>query len=830
MQSVTKNQNNLIASLKNANAQLKAEIMERQRAEKALQELVEKYQKTSLQLRTLINAMPDIVCFKDGTGKWLEANQSMQELFEIEKVDYRGKSDIELGEISSFYREAFLSCHHSDREAWKKKSLSRGEEIIPKRDGSIKIYDVIKVPLFYEDGKRNGIVVLGRDITEQKQTEKVMIRLASIVESSNDAVIGNTLEGIIYSWNSGAEAIYGYSISEVKGCSISILAVPERPNEISQILANITAGASINNYETVHIRKDGKHIDVALTISPIKDTEGNIIGVSTIARDISDRKQIEKSFEQLRYQHQLILNSAGEGICGIDIWGKISFANPAAARMTGYTIKELVNSDWSLIISGVGEGRRKKEEGRSKKEEGRSKKEEERREKLMGTQTPTNSKHCVDSGVLNHKEKDKVNNKEEGRSKKEEERREKLMGTQTPTNSKHCVDSGVLNHKEKDKVNNKEEGRSKKEEERREKLMGTQTPTNSKHCVDSGVLNHKEKDKVNDKSSKSSAQKNYSDSQVTTTLKKGIVCQVTDEFFERRDGSHFPVEYVSTPILEQGKIIGAVVTFKDITERQAVEQMKDEFISVVSHELRTPLASIQGALTLLKSGLLNQAPERGNRMLNIAVTNTDRLVRLINDILDLERLHSQQVTMLKQTCNIAELMLQTASEMQPIAEKAGVNLSVKPVNTKLWGCPDKLIQTLTNLLSNAIKYSPKGTTVWLTASKQVINRNHTISSDNFTSTVKTKCTEAPAFNINHSYQVLIAVKDQGRGIPADQIESIFGRFQQVDASDSRQKGGTGLGLAICRNIVQQHQGKIWAESTLGEGSTFFVALPILDEE
>ncbi|NES65652.1 MAG: PAS domain-containing protein, partial [Okeania sp. SIO2D1] len=159
MQSVTKNQNNLIESLKNANAQLKAEIMERQRTEKALQELVEKYQKTSLQLRTLINAMPDIVCFKDGTGKWLEANQSMLELFEIEKVDYRGKSDIELGEISSFYREAFLSCHHSDREAWKKRTLSRGEEIIPKRDGSIKIYDVIKVPLFYEDGKRNGIVV-----------------------------------------------------------------------------------------------------------------------------------------------------------------------------------------------------------------------------------------------------------------------------------------------------------------------------------------------------------------------------------------------------------------------------------------------------------------------------------------------------------------------------------------------------------------------------------------------------------------------------------------------------------------------------------------------
>ncbi|MGD1703779.1 PAS domain S-box protein [Dapis sp. BLCC M229] len=683
----TKNKTDLIASLKANNAQLKMEIGERKRAEKALQELVKTYQETSLKLRTLINAMPDIVCFKDGTGKWLEANKSMLELFEIEKLDYHGKSDTELAENSPFYQEALLNCQCSDREAWNKRSLSRSEELIQKKDGSVKVYDVIKVPLFYEDGKRNGIVVLGRDITQQKQTEKAMKRLASIVESSNDAIIGNTLVGIIHSWNSGAEKIYGYSISEVKGRSISMLAVPERPNEIPQILTNITAGIGIDNYETVHLRKDGKHIDVALTISPIKDAQDNVIGVSTIARDISDRKQVEQSLEQLRHQHQLILDSAGEGICVIDMFCKISFVNPAAAKMTGYAIKELVNNDWSFIIYGG---------------------------------------------------------------------------------------------------------------------------------------------KTNNKSDISSTLKNTRVCPVQTTLEKGIVCQVTDDFFGRRDGSFFPVEYVSTPIVEQGKIIGAVVTFKDITERLAVEQMKDEFISVVSHELRTPLASIHGALGLLKSGLLNQAPERGGRMLDIAVANTDRLVRLVNDILDLERLHSNQVTMVKQTCNVSELMMQAANEMQPIAEKTGVSLSVTPIDTNLWGCADKLIQTLTNLLSNAIKYSSRGKTVCLTASKQRINQNQVDNSNNLTSGIHSDCAVAPAYRINSGYQVLIAVKDRGRGIPADKIESIFGRFQQVDASDSRQKGGTGLGLAICRSIVQQHEGQIWAESTLGKGSTFFITLPILD--
>ncbi|MGB3514324.1 MAG: PAS domain S-box protein [Microcoleaceae cyanobacterium] len=688
----TRKKTDLILSLKAVNANLTTEIREAKKIEKNLRELVEIYKKNSLQLQTLINAMPDIVCFKDGTGRWLEANKSMLELFELEKVDYRGKSDIQLAETNSYYREAFLNCDKSDKEAWKKRILSRGEEIIIKPDGNQKIYDVIKVPLFYEDGQRNGIVVLGRDITEHKQGETARIRLAAIVESSNDGIIGSTLEGIIHSWNTGAEEIYGYSISEVKNRCLSILAMVERPNEIPQILANIAAGVSIDHYETMHIRKDGKQINVALTISPIKDTQGNIIGVSTIARDISEQqaaihehKQVEKSFEQLRYQHQLILDSAGEGICGLDIQGRITFVNPAAARMTGYEIKELVNSHWNLITA--------------------------------------RGKRYEKNQIL-------------------------------PSNISELIDN-----------------------------------QNHNYC------------------------------QVKTTLKDGIVCHVTDEVFWRQDGSCFPVEYLSTPIREQEKIIGAVVTFKDITERLAIEQMKDEFISVVSHELRTPLASIHGALGLLTSGLLNQKADRSKQMLDIAVSNTDRLVRLINDILDLERLHSNQVTLLKQTCNIADLMVKATTEMQPIAEKAGVSLSVIPVDATLWGSPDRLIQTLTNLLSNAIKYSPKGTTVSLTASKQ-LDSNEIVELDKLT---------PPTCSHNHSDLVLIAVKDQGRGIPVDKLESIFGRFQQVDASDSRQKGGTGLGLAICRSIIQQHGGQIWAESTLGKGSTFFIALHIFQE-
>ncbi|WP_377478770.1 PAS domain S-box protein [Microcoleus anatoxicus] len=265
-------ENVLIESLQASNENLQGEIYKRVEVEATV--------RSNSYLDSLMNAMPDIVCFKDAEGRWQEANQAILELFELSRDEYRGLKDSQLGELSTFYREALAACEVSDREAWHKGSVSRGEEVIPRSDGTIKIYDVIKIPLFYPDGKRKSLVILGRDITEHKQARDELVRLASIVESSDDGIIGKSLTGTIMSWNAGAENIYGYAATEVKGQSIEILAIPSRPNEMSQILANIRAGATIDHYETLHLRKDGKEIDVSLTISAIKDTTGAVTGVS----------------------------------------------------------------------------------------------------------------------------------------------------------------------------------------------------------------------------------------------------------------------------------------------------------------------------------------------------------------------------------------------------------------------------------------------------------------------------------------------------------------------------------------------------------------------
>jgi PAS domain S-box-containing protein len=268
-------------------------------------------------------------------------------------------------------------------------------------------------------------------------------------------------------------------------------------------------------------------------------------------------------------------------------------------------------------------------------------------------------------------------------------------------------------------------------------------------------------------------------------------------FGRRKNGEEFPAEASISKLQLKGETVFTVI-LRDTSDRKVIERMKDEFISIASHELRTPLTSIHGSLGMLASGLLDAEPETGKRLLEIAVDSTERLIRLINDVLDVERIESGKVEMVKQTCNTADLMTNAADVMQAMAEKSGVTLSLSPLSTDVWADGDRIIQTLTNLLSNAIKFSPQGATVWLSAEQE-------------------------------GDRVLFQIKDQGRGIPTDKLETIFERFQQVDASDSRNQDGTGLGLAICRNIVQQHGGRIWVESVLGEGSTFCFTLPIASE-
>ena len=229
-----------------------------------------------------------------------------------------------------------------------------------------------------------------------------------------------------------------------------------------------------------------------------------------------------------------------------------------------------------------------------------------------------------------------------------------------------------------------------------------------------------------------------------------------------------------------------------------LDTVKDEFIATVSHELRTPLTSIRGALGLLSAGLLGNVDVKAQNLLRIASTNTERLIRLINDILDLERMDSGRAPLKLRRCSMYDLAREAVDTMTTMADSAGIHFeltSYAPRDSIYFDADsDRMLQVLTNLFSNAIKFSPPGSTV----SVQIDSNPNSL---------------------------LLKVVDQGRGIPADRLEAVFDRFQQIESSDASKKGGTGLGLAICRSIIQQHGGAIWAQpNQSGPGTTLWVQL------
>ncbi len=259
----------------------------------------------------------------------------------------------------------------------------------------------------------------------------------------------------------------------------------------------------------------------------------------------------------------------------------------------------------------------------------------------------------------------------------------------------------------------------------------------------------------------------------------------------REDGATFAAELTVTPVRGEGPPrLTAFV--RDISERKEVERMKNEFVSTVSHELRTPLTSIRGSLGLLEGGIMGELPASALDMVRIARTNTERLIRLINDILDLEKMEAGKLELKLQAVEPAEVVEATFSGVRAMADGAKVAL-----RAEVAGAPavradrDRLIQVLTNLLSNAIKFSPPGAGVVVRA------------------------------EADSGGGVRFSVTDEGPGISPEQRGRLFGKFQQLDGSDTRSKGGTGLGLAISQAIVEQHGGRIEVHAgPEGRGSTF----------
>ena len=268
------------------------------------------------------------------------------------------------------------------------------------------------------------------------------------------------------------------------------------------------------------------------------------------------------------------------------------------------------------------------------------------------------------------------------------------------------------------------------------------------------------------------------------------------------DGRVFPILASGVPLHnELGHVAGAVVAFQDISRLREVDRMKDEFVAIVSHELRTPLTSIRGSVQLVLDEPDSVPDAEHRQLLQIALNNCERLVRIINDILDIAKMESGNITLHRKPVNIADIVRQSIQVVEGPARAATVTLDAKlPARLRpVMVDPDRIVQALVNLLSNAVKFAPQGSTVTVTAA----------DSENL---------------------VTLTVSDQGEGIAPENLNRLFKKFQQVDSSSSRRTGGTGLGLAITKALVEQHGGRIYVDSEVNKGTRFSFTLPAATPE
>lgn len=623
-----------------------------------------------------------------------------------------------------------------------------------------------------------GVVI---DVTEQKHTEQALKQALQEIETHFEdaplAIVQWDQRYRILRWSKQAEQIFGWTAEEVIGRTwqdISLVYADDNERvslEIRPLLQGQSNNCAIQNR---NYTKDGRVIDCEWYSSAVFDEGGKLVSVLSFAQDVTDRKQTE---EALRQSEQLFREAFATSAFGISVRspeGRYLQVNQAFCKMLGYTEAELLQLDYRAITHPDDQAI-----------------------------DPNNTIKKLVAGEIPYYHLEKRFLHKNGST---------VWGLVSISLVRDLAGQPLyfvaLIHNITDRKQ-AEAALIQSEERFRSAfhaapigmaLIGLDDRCLRVNSMLCRMLDYTEAELLAHPGSSLVYPEDVSKLHqcISQTLSSPNRSAQAELRYLCRGGriawGLLSLSLVRDP---QGHPLYCVAQIQDITERRAVDRMKKEFISIVSHELRTPLTAMQGALGLLITGIYDQKPESAKRMIQIAYQNSDRLVRLVNDILDLERLESGKIELVKTACDVEMLLQQAVEGVQAIADVATVQMVIEPISAQVWASSDAILQTLTNLLSNAIKFSPPHTVIHLAAHPQMES-------------------------------VLFEVRDQGRGIPEEKLTTIFEKFQQVDVSDSRQKGGTGLGLAICRSIVEQHGGEIWAESAVGSGSTFYFTLPTPD--
>lgn len=699
------------------------------------------------------------------------------------------------------------------------------------RHGGEKPIDDSAAPMRDAAGKLIGSVLVFRDVSERQRLDLVQARLAAIIQSSDDAIISKTLDGFIQSWNSGAERLFGYTAEEAIGRHITLIIPSDRIEEERQILDRLRRGERVEHFETVRLGKEGRQLNMSLTVSPIKDREGRIVGASKIGRDITERKRAEALLQEAQAQKSLLLELRTSTQHLID--PKDVMTSTARLLVEHFDVDRCAYAeieDESIFVI-TGDYSRKVPS-------------------IVGRwPVAAFGEACVrcmltnEPFVVNDVDRDVVSARD----------REAYRATNiravicVPLHKAGKFVAAMAVHQTTARAWTLPEidlmrtvvSRCWESLERARVADGLrETAERLSLAVQAAQLGDWSWDAKNDIvnfSPRAGEIFGLGSGPVMSWAQMREMIHPEDREAARiaveramSERTQYDVDYrirkstgeevwVSAKgraqYLPSGEATGMYGVVQDITEGKRLERelkervaelaisakQKDEFIALLAHELRNPLAPLRSGLQVMRLGAADASAVASARAM--MDRQLSHMVRLIDDLLDVSRMNQNKLYVQRSKVLLSEVVGHAVESAGPAIEAAQhrLHLTLPAEPVMLHADLTRLSQVFGNLLSNSAKYTENGGDIWVTAETQ-------------------------------GGFVRISVRDNGLGIPSDSLLRVFDMFSQVNRSIERTTGGLGIGLALVKALVEAHEGTVVAESPgLGKGSTFTVRLPVLNE-